>query len=141
MIILGSQATITEGPLKTKNSYRKIVVHADVMDVLKKKQAKDDGAGEYVFFSSLTNGPISPDIVLHMLHRVLDRAGLPRIRFHDLRHTFATMALLNGVDVKTRSNIFGHFSVAFTLDTYVHVTASMQQDAANKVGTFLKDFI
>ena len=76
--------TVTEGPLKTKNSYRKIVVPADVMDVLKKKQAKDDGASEYVFFSPLTNGPISPDSVLHMLHRVLDRAGLPRIRFHDL---------------------------------------------------------
>ncbi len=43
---------------------------------------------------------MSPDSVLHMLQRVLKRAGLPRIRFHDLRHTFATMALQNGVDVK-----------------------------------------
>ena len=129
---------VTEGPLKTKNSYRKIVVPTDVMVVLKKKQAKDDGASEYVFFSPLTNGPISPDSVLHMLHRVLDRAGLPRIRFHDLRHTFATMALQNGVDVKTLSNILGHFSAGFTLDTYAHVTTSMQQDAANKVGDFLK---
>ena len=46
---------------------------------------------------------MSPDSVLHMLQRVLKRAGLPRIRFHDLRHTFATMALQNGVDVKTVS--------------------------------------
>ena len=75
---------------------------------------------------------------MHMLHRVLDRAGLPRIRFHDLRHTFATMALQNGVDVKTLSNILGHFSAGFTLDTYAHVTTSMQQEAANKVGDFLK---
>ena len=129
---------VTEGPLKTKNSYRKIVVPADVMQVLKDKQKKDNGASEYVFFSPLTNGPISPDSVLHMLHRVLDRAGLPRIRFHDLRHTFATMALQNGVDVKTLSNILGHFSAGFTLDTYAHVTTGMQQDAANKVGDFLK---
>ena len=109
-----------------------------MQEVLKTKQKKDDGASEYVFFSPLTNGPISPDSVLHMLHRVLDRAGLPRIRFHDLRHTFATMALQNGVDVKTLSNILGHFSAGFTLDIYAHVTTGMQQDAANKVGDFLK---
>ena len=46
---------------------------------------------------------MSPDSVLHMLHRVLKRAGLPKVRFHDLRHTFATLALQNGVDVKTVS--------------------------------------
>ena len=51
---------------------------------------------------------------------------------------FATMALQNGVDVKTLSNILGHFSAGFTLDTYAHVTTGMQQDAANKVGDFLK---
>ena len=61
---------------------------------------------------------MSPDSVLHMLQRVLNRAGLPRIRFHDLRHTFATMALQNGVDVKTVSSMLGHYSAGFTLDTY-----------------------
>ena len=45
-----------------------------------------------------------------MLRRVLKRAGLPYVRFHDLRHTFATLALQNGVDVKTVSCILGHFS-------------------------------
>ena len=53
---------------------------------------------------------MSPDSVLHMLQRVLKRAALPRIRFHDLRHTFATMALQNGVDVKTVSSMLGHYS-------------------------------
>ena len=71
-----------------------------------------------------TGGPIAPDSVLHMLHRVLDRAGLPEIRFHDLRHTFATLALQNGVDVKTVSGMLGHFSAGFTLDTYAHVTTA-----------------
>ena len=61
---------------------------------------------------------MSPDSVLYMLQRVLKRAGLPRIRFHDLRHTFATMALQNGVDVKTVSSMLGHYSAGFTLDTY-----------------------
>ena len=105
--------------------------------MLKYKQLKEQGYSEYVF-SSPTGGAISPDSVLHMLHRVLARAGLPKIRFHDLRHTFATMALQNGVDVKTVSNILGHFSAGFTLDTYAHVTTSMQQTAAEKVGQFLR---
>ena len=69
---------------------------------------------------------MSPDSVLHMLQRVLKRAGLPRIRFHDLRHTFATMALQNGVDVKTVSSMLGHYSAGFTLDTYAHVTTDAQ---------------
>lgn len=71
-------------------------------------------------FPSPNGGPISPDSVLHMLHRVLKRAGLPKVRFHDLRHTFATLVLQNGVDVKTVSGMLGHFSAGFTLDTYAH---------------------
>ena len=77
---------------------------------------------------------MSPDSVLHMLQRVLKRAALPRIRFHDLRHTFATMALQNGVDVKTVSSMLGHYSAGFTLDTYAHATAQMKQDAADTIG-------
>ena len=77
---------------------------------------------------------MSPDSVLHMLQRVLKRAGLPRIRFHDLHHTFATMALQNGVDVKTVSSMLGHYSAGFTLNTYTHATAQMKQDAADTIG-------
>ena len=73
----------------------------------------------------------------HMLQRVLKRAGLPRIRFHDLRHTFATMALQNGVDVKTVSSMLGHYSAGFTLDTYAHVTTDAQLKAAQTMGNIL----
>ena len=55
------------------------------------------------------------------------------VRFHDLRHTFATLALQNGVDVKTVSSILGHFSAGFTLDTYAHVTTTAQREAAKKM--------
>lgn len=48
-------------------------------------------------------------------------------RFHELRHTFATLALQNGVDVKTVSGMLGHFSAGFTLDTYAHVTTASQR--------------
>ena len=69
--------------------------------------------------------------------QVLKRAGLPRIRFHDLRHTFATMALQNGVDVKTVSRMLGHYSAGFTLDTYAHVTTDAQLKAAQTMGNLL----
>ena len=88
-------------------------------------------------FPSPTGGPISPDSVLHMLHRVLKRAGLPRVRFHDLRHTFATLALQNGVDIKTVSGMLGHFSAGFTLDTYADVTTAAQKEAAKTMGKVL----
>ena len=84
-----------------------------------------------------TGGSMSPDSVLHMLQRVLKRAGLPRIRFHDLRHTFATMALQNGVDVKTVSSMLDHYSAGFTLDTYAHVTTDAQFKAAQTMGNIL----
>ena len=72
-----------------------------------------------------------------MLQRVLKRAGLPRIRFHDLRHTCATMALQNGVDVKTVSSMLGHYSAGFTQDTYAHVTTSAKREAAKAMGNIL----
>ena len=80
---------------------------------------------------------MSPDSVLKMLHRVLERAGLPELRFHDLRHTFATLALQNGVDIKTVSGMLGHFSAGFTLDTYAHVTTAAQRKAADTMGDVL----
>lgn len=61
---------------------------------------------------------------------LLRRAGLPSIRFHDLRHTFATMALEHGMDVKTLSATIGHVSSATTLDIYSHITDTMQRQAA-----------
>lgn len=125
---------IVEAPLKTKNSYRTVSIGADAVGIL--KQQKEKSHSEYVF-SSPTGGPISPDSVIQMLHRVLKRAGLPKVRFHDLRHTFATLALQNGVDVKTVSGMLGHYSAGFTLDTYAHVTTQAQRQAANTMSAVL----
>ena len=125
---------IVEAPLKTKNSYRNISISEDTAEVLKAQREKVDS--EYVF-PSPNGGPISPDSVNHMLQRVLERAGLPKVRFHDLRHTFATIALQNGVDIKTVSGMLGHYSAGFTLDTYAHVTTAAQKEAANTMGNVL----
>ena len=126
---------VVEAPLKTKNAYRTLPLSADAISVLKMQKCRV-GNSEWVF-PSPTGGPMSPDSVLHMLQRVLKRAGLPRIRFHDLRHTFATMALQNGVDVKTVSSMLGHYSAGFTLDTYAHVTTDAQLKAAQTMGNIL----
>ena len=126
---------IGETPLKTKNAYRTLPLAKDTIDVLN-QQKKKVGSSPWVF-PSASGGPMSPDSVLHMLHRVLKRAGLPKLRFHDLRHTFATLALQNGVDIKTVSGMLGHFSAGFTLDTYAHVTTSAQKETANTMGNLL----
>ena len=54
-----------------------------------------------------------------------------------MRHTFATLALQNGVDIKTVSGMLGHYSAGFTLDTYAHVTTAAQKEAANTMGAVL----
>ena len=126
---------IVEAPLKTKNSYRAVTISQQAIEVL--KQQKEKTNDEYVF-PSPNGGPISPDSVNNMLKRVLARAGIPKARFHDLRHTFATIALQNGVDIKTVSGMLGHFSAGFTLDTYAHVTTAAQKEAADTMGNVLQ---
>ena len=126
---------VVEAPRKTKNAYRTLPLAEDTVGVLK-EQRKEVGNSPWVF-PSPNGGPISPDSVLHMLHRVLKRAGLPKVRFHDLRHTFATLVLQNGVDVKTVSGMLGHFSAGFTLDTYAHITSAAQRQAAQTMGNVL----
>ena len=100
-------------------------------------QVFTDTLAFHVQFPSPNGGPISPDSVNNMLKRVLARAGIPKVRFHDLRHTFATIALQNGVDIKTVSGMLGHFSAGFTLDTYAHVTTSAQKEAAETMSQVL----
>ncbi len=73
----------------------------------------------------------------HYFLKILKKNNLPHIRFHDLRHTFATLALQNGVDVKTVSSMLGHYSAGFTLDTYAHVTTDAQLKAAQTMGNIL----
>jgi len=65
----------------------------------------------------------------HDLVRIAKRAGLERVRFHDLRHTFASLILLRRAKPKVISEALGHSSVAFTMDIYSHIIEGMQSDA------------
>ena len=84
---------------------------------------------------------MNPVSAYNRMKAILKQEGLPDIRFHDLRHTFATHALTSGVDAKTLSGILGHTNASFTLDTYTHVTGDMQKQAAGIVGDFMTDII
>ena len=80
----------------------------------------------------------SPDSMGRLHKTLLKKAGITEnIPFHGLRHTFATLAIQQGVDVKTVSGILGHYSAGFTLDTYAHVTQEMRRDAADRMGEFI----
>jgi integrase len=65
------------------------------------------------------------------------RTGLRRIRLHDLRHTYATLALEAGVPAKVVSERLGHATVAFTLDTYTHSVPTLHEDAARRVAALI----
>ena len=88
---------------------------------------------DYFFSTIKPEKPTAPSAAYHRLKVILKDAGLPDIRFHDLRHTFATTALEHGMDVKTLSAIIGHISSATTIDIYSHITGAMQRQAAQKI--------
>lgn len=99
------------------------------------------GAGwtehELVFPNEL-GGPLDPSNLLRRsFYPLLHRAGLPRVRFHDLRHSAATLMLSRGIPLKIVSEILGHSQISLTADTYMHVTEGMQREAAAAVDAAL----
>lgn len=126
------------GETKTEKGIRIIYLPPSTVKLLSERRNKV--LSEWVFPNLYDNSkPINPSTAYSRLKAILKKAGLPSIRFHDLRHTFATHALSNGVDARTLSGILGHTNASFTLDTYTHVTNDMQKNAAVIVGRFMKD--
>jgi integrase len=80
-------------------------------------------------FTSIEGKPLDPSMLSHEFARVAKQAGLEHVRFHDLRHTFASLMLLRGAKPKVISEALGHSSVAFTMDVYSHIIEGMQSDA------------
>jgi len=88
-------------------------------------------------FARTDGSPLDPGTVTHTFRRAITRAGLPPLRFHDLRHTHATLMLQAGVHPKIVQERLGHGSIAVTLDTYSHVVEGLQEKAAQRFEGFL----
>lgn len=137
MLTISKQVCRVKGQLqlsvpKTKTSIRKLILPPAVAEVLREYRSRV--GSRWIFPSPVKeDAPLSPGAVRRRLQRILEHAGCKHVRFHDLRHTFATLALENGMDVKTLSAMLGHVSAATTLDIYTHITGDMQAEAAAKI--------
>ena len=132
--------SITIGETKTTAGERKIILPPSVLTLLEEKQA--DAINEWVFPHYMNpSDPLHPDTAYRKLKTILKNVELPLIRFHDLRHTFATQATQGGVDAKTLAGILGHTDASFTLDTYTHVTGDMQKNASSVVNNMMQRFL
>ncbi|MFC1994876.1 tyrosine-type recombinase/integrase [Chloroflexota bacterium] len=99
-------------------------------EVLHLERGRILGLDDLVFASD-KGKPLDPCTVTHNFDRIVRRAGLGKVRFHDLRHTFASIMLMKGAPAKVISECLGHASVAFTMDVYSHLLQGMQRDAMN----------
>ena len=117
---------------KTKAANRTIILPAPLLSVL--KEYRQQVHSRWLFPSPRKDDlPLDPASVRKHLTTILERAGCKHIRFHDLRHLFATMSLEHGMDIKTLSTVIGHVSSSTTLNIYAHVTDEMRQTAARKI--------
>lgn len=124
---------------KTRKSRRTLVMPGFVRDALlrhrdEQQQERRIAGSRWqewnLVFASSIGTPLNSSNVLHEFQRALEAAGLPKLRFHDLRHQCATLLLQKGVHPKVVSEILGHSQISLTLDTYSHVLLTLKAEAA-----------
>ena len=134
-----------------KNDKSRVIAPAPyVMELLRKqKEAQeqqkkllgdlwDEGEFPNLVFTHEDGSHLSQPTVWKELQKVLKKAGLESHRFHDLRHTYVVNAFRAGDDVKTVQQNAGHYSAAFTLDRYAHVTETMRKESADRMQRFIE---
>lgn len=114
---------------KTAAGKRVVTLSPDVIDLLWQHRFTQSGSGELVFGSRVGTF-LQPASIMRVFDRYAAKAGVPRIRFHDLRHTSASLLIRNNVPVKVVSDRLGHADSSFTLRTYVHVFDDQRRAAA-----------
>ena len=134
-----SGGKVDTGPPKTPNSRRSVGLTSWAVEALRAHLARQLEEMKWMgslhrpgglVFANEVGGIVNPSNLRNrQFARLLKRAGLPKIRFHDLRHTCATLLLSRNVNPKILSEMLGHSSVAITLDTYCHVLPNMQENA------------
>ncbi len=133
-------------PPKTARSSRTIALPPFVVDVLRRRKREQNerrlllGLGrdeDGWIFTRADESAWQPGLFSLLFARLVKRAKLRHVRFHDLRHSFGTLALASGVDLKTVSSALGHSTITMTANTYLHAVESLQQDAAARIETML----
>ncbi len=119
---------------KSKKSKRKVVMSPTLAGVLKRHKLESAPNGLDLIFANGEGKPLDPDnFVRREFFPALRRAGLRRIRFHDLRHTFATLLISQGENVKFIQSQMGHASIQTTLDRYGHLLPEAHHEAGNRL--------
>jgi integrase len=134
---------VQESDTKTSAGERAIALDPATRDALKsyvrtwEEERRLLGQSSELLFVWPDGRPLHPDTVTALFHKHCQAAGLPKIRLHDVRHSYATAALKNGVPAKVISERLGHANAAFTLQTYTHVTPGMDRAAAESVAALI----
>ncbi len=138
----GREHVYVEAEPKTKKSCRSVIIAPFALEALREHRSRQlevrlkAGASwqehDYVFCTSVGTH-LSPNHVVEELKKLLKQAGLPDIRFHDLRHSAATLLLSLGVHPKVVQELLGHTQISMTMDIYSHVLPGMQRDAMSKL--------
>lgn len=132
-----------------KNGKSRVVVPAPIVFDVLRKIRRIQSENHLKFGSAFSNNDnlvFTDEIGNHLCHPTVWRnfkkrvtaIGFPDLRFHDLRHSFATISIENGDDIKTVSENLGHATVAFTLDVYGHVTEKMKKQSADRMQEYIK---
>ena len=101
-------------------------------------KAGDSWLDQKLVFTNATGGILSYRTVYDCFKRIVRQMGLPQMRFHDLRHSYAVISIKSGDDIKTIQSNLGHSSAAFTLDVYGHCTEEMKKASANRMESYMK---
>ena len=124
-------------PPKTNTSIRRISLPPTLVDILREYKNKNEHYSKYV--CTLDDGTlISPSNLNHKFKQVLKDNNLPSIRFHDLRHSHASLLLSQGVQAKVISERLGHSNINITMDLYSHIYEATNIEIANNFDIFLK---
>jgi integrase len=131
---------------KTRASERRIALPTECVNSLKTHREQQEEARRAagtgwsdngLVFTTPTGGPLEPANLTRRFSRLLNRAGLRRIRFHDLRHSTATLLLEQGVDLVVIKELLGHAHIGVTADVYAHVRLRLQRQAIETLGNAL----
>ncbi|MDP9223390.1 MAG: site-specific integrase, partial [Actinomycetota bacterium] len=123
---------------KTATSRRAIPIGRSTVAALRahRQRQATERLSDLVFTNTL-GGPVNAGEMLRAFYVLLNRASLPRVRFHDLRHTAATLLLSQGVHAKIVAERLGHSTPMLTLTVYSHVTPTMQRAAADELDALI----